>query len=45
MGILLAWSNLAEGSATNLAVDSEVAGLGLRAVLTPQISDVWRSNA
>ena len=44
MGILLAWSNLADGSATNLSVDSEVAGLGLRAVLTPQISDVWRSS-
>ena len=45
MGILLSWSNLAEGSAANLAVSSEALGLGLRAVLTPQISDVWRSNA
>jgi hypothetical protein len=45
MGILLSWSNLAEGSAANLAVSSEAAGLGLRAVLTPQISDIWRSTA
>ena len=45
MGILLSWSNLAEGSAANLAVSSEAAGLGLRAVLTPQISDIWRSAA
>lgn len=45
MGILLSWSNLAEASTTNLAVSSEAAGLGLRAVLTPQISDIWRSSA
>lgn len=45
VGILLSATNLAEGSAANLAVDSEAAGLGLRAVLTPQISDVWRSAA
>ena len=44
MGILLSWSNRAESAATNLAVDSEAAGLGLRAVLTPQISDLWRSD-
>lgn len=45
MGILLSWTNLAEAAATNLTVDSEAQGLGLRAVLTPQISDVWRSAA
>lgn len=44
MGILLSWANLVEGSAANLAVDSEAPGLGLRAVLTPQISEVWRSK-
>ena len=45
MGILLSWSNLAEAEAVNLSVDSEAPGLGLRAVLTPQIAEVWRSNA
>ena len=44
MGVLISWANLAEAAATNLTVDSEASGLGLRAVLTPQISDIWRSS-
>lgn len=45
MGILLATTNLAEAATANLAVSSEAPGLGLRAVLTPQVSDIWRSAA
>lgn len=44
MGVLISWVNLAEAPATNLTVDSEAPGLGLRAIATPQISDIWRSG-
>ena len=43
MGILLSWTNLADAAGVNLTVDSEAQGLGLRAILTPQIADVYRS--
>jgi hypothetical protein len=43
MGILLSWTNLVEGVGVNLAANSEAAGLGLRGLLTPQISEIWRS--
>lgn len=43
MGVLLSWTNLAE-TAPEISCDSEAAGLGLRALLTPQIADVWRSD-
>jgi hypothetical protein len=36
-----AW-NQVERSSASLQTNSEVAGLGLRSMLTPQISDVWR---
>lgn len=45
MGILLATTNLAEAASTNLAISSEAPGLGLRAMLTPQMSDIWRSGS
>ena len=43
MGILLSWTNLADAAGVNLTVDSEAQGLGLRAILTPQVADVYRS--
>lgn len=43
MGILLRWTNLADAAGVNLTVDSEAQGLGLRAILTPQVADVYRS--
>lgn len=45
MGVLLSWQNLADAVASSISTSSEANGLGLRGLLTPQISDVWRSGA
>lgn len=45
MGLIISATNAVDRGATILTTSSEVAPLGLRALLTPQIADVWRSGA
>lgn len=45
MAVVIAHRSLAEAPGAELYATSEAAGLGVRALLTPQIADVWRSGA
>lgn len=45
MGAVLSWRNEIERSGAEISTDSEVVGLGVGSLLTPQIAEVWRSAA
>ncbi len=42
---MLSWRNEIERAGAEISADSEVMGLGVRSLLTPQVADVWRSGA
>jgi hypothetical protein len=44
MGAILSWVNAAEAPSAEISATSDVTGLGIRSVLTPQIADVYRSG-
>lgn len=45
MGVLLSWENLLEAATTTFNSPSEVAGLSMRSILTPQLAEIWRTGA
>jgi hypothetical protein len=45
MPALISALNLAESPGVSIATDSEVAGLGVRALLTPILGEVWRTGS
>jgi hypothetical protein len=43
MAVVISPGNACEAAGAEISVSSEVAGLGARSLLTPQIADIWRS--
>ena len=44
MGLVLSWVNLVDAAATSLYADSEAGGLGVQALRSPPLSEVWRTG-